>query len=52
MPAECEQMHSLSDAYGGLRLGISRAYSDSLFGDSQKPVAVVGEAESALFNGC
>jgi hypothetical protein len=30
LPAECEQMQSLSDACGGLRLRISRVYSDSL----------------------
>ena len=29
LPAECEQMHSLSNACGGLRLRISRVYSDS-----------------------
>lgn len=31
---------------------INRVYSDSLFGDSQKPVAVVGETESTLSYCC
>jgi hypothetical protein len=30
LPAECEQMQLISDAYGGLRLRISRVYSSSL----------------------
>ncbi|MEH2241028.1 hypothetical protein [Nostoc sp.] len=45
LPAECEQIQSLSDRIG-------RVYSDSLFGDSQKSVAVIGEAESTLFKCC
>jgi hypothetical protein len=45
LPAECEQIQSLSDR-------ITRIYCDTLFGDSQKSVAVVGEAESGLFDCC
>ncbi|MBN3907336.1 MAG: hypothetical protein HWQ35_12460 [Nostoc sp. NMS1] len=30
LPAECEQMQVICDACGGLRLRISRVYSDSL----------------------
>jgi hypothetical protein len=30
LPQECQQMQSLSDACGGLRLRISRVYSDLL----------------------
>ena len=30
LPAECEQMQLISDACGGLRLRITRIYSDSL----------------------
>ncbi|MEH1914667.1 hypothetical protein [Nostoc sp.] len=30
LPQECQQMQLISDAYGGLRLRITRIYSDSL----------------------
>jgi hypothetical protein len=30
LPQECEEMQLISDAYGGLRLRISRVYSNSL----------------------
>jgi hypothetical protein len=45
LPAECEQMRSLSDR-------ICRMYSGFARGDCQKSVAVVGQAESGLFNDC
>jgi hypothetical protein len=34
LSAECEQIQSLSNACGGLRLRLAWIYSDSLFGDS------------------
>ncbi|WP_313934928.1 hypothetical protein [Nostoc sp. FACHB-280] len=45
LPAECQQMQEICDR-------ISRIYSDSLFGDSQKSVAVIGEAQASLFDCC
>jgi hypothetical protein len=44
LPTECEQMQTICDR-------IARIYSDSLFGDGQKSVAVIGEAESGLSYG-
>ncbi len=45
LPVECQQMQLLCDR-------IARIYSDSLFGDGQKSIAVVGEAESGLSDCC
>jgi hypothetical protein len=43
LPQECEQMHSLSDAYGGLRLRISRVYSGALEDSVQKFLEMLGK---------
>ncbi|WP_242061226.1 hypothetical protein [Nostoc linckia] len=49
LPAECEQMQVICDAYGGLRLRINRVYS-SAGGVGAEVFGVFGEAESCLFD--
>ncbi|MBD2537058.1 hypothetical protein H6G97_50835 [Nostoc flagelliforme FACHB-838] len=47
LPVECEQVQSLSDACGGLRLRISRVYSSSLEESVQKFLEMLGKLNRA-----
>jgi hypothetical protein len=51
LPAECEQMKSLSDACGGLCLRISRVYSSSLEESVQKFLEMLGKLNRAYLTG-
>jgi hypothetical protein len=47
LPAECEQMREICDAYGGLRLRINQVYSSGLEESVQKFLEMLGKLNRA-----